>query len=181
MSALEQRICALEQCNREFWTKRTNQKYCSEPCAKEADRQKSRERYWKKKGVPADIFDLSKVRTVEKVQPTTASPLYFRDIIGAAFTDTQNRIAAVESALLELLSFFPTHTQVPEEPRLKRAILLTKACGQDLAIFQTCKILQKILHISQREAQDLLILAAKFIRETENPAQKTLGDYIHGG
>lgn len=180
MSAIEIKICALPQCNRQFPSTNKRRKYCSPECGKEADRQLSRERY-KKRKAKNEILDSRNVTPIEIPQTTTASPLYLRDLIGAAFIDTQNRITAVESALLELLSFFPIHTQNPEEPRLKRAILLTKACGNDLAIYQTCKILQKILHISQREAQDLLILAAKFIRETENPAQKTLGDYIHGG
>jgi hypothetical protein len=181
MSAIESKVCALPQCSEQFPSTNKRRKYCSPECGKEADRQKSRERYKKRKARDlGELIDINRnVTAIEKVQATTASPLYFKAIIDSAFTDTKNRLSAVESAILELLTFFPIHTQLPEEPRLKRAILLTQACGNDLALWQTCKVLMKILRIPQREAQDLLLLAAKYIREITDPGQKTLGEYIH--
>ncbi|MCK5160822.1 MAG: CGNR zinc finger domain-containing protein [Candidatus Aureabacteria bacterium] len=184
MSAIEFKICALPQCNEQFPTTNKRRKYCSPECGKEADRQKSRERYKKKRARElGDVIDINRnVTAIEKVQPSTASPLYFKDIIDTAFVGTHNRLAAVESAILELLTFFPINSQLPEEPRLKRAILLKQAAGNDLALWQTCKVLMKILRISQREAQDLLLLADKFLRETTDPAQTSLKEFVkHGG
>lgn len=176
---LIQKTCALNDCDEKFYTPNDQRKYCSNECAKEADRRKARNRYWRKKGLPLpEGFGVTKITDLEVPPPTPSSPVRFiRDILKRLFSEQNNRLIAVESTLAELVQYFPISEHMPDEPRLKRTILLVAACRNDLAMFQLSSILQRILKIPQREAERLLIAAKNYLRN-KDPSQTTIGEFM---
>lgn len=76
-----------------------------------------------------------------------------------------SQMASLELTVAEMAAVFPRFTKLPKSPGLRRVVLLLEACGDDLELYKISKIVQAILHLNPRTAQDIIMQARSYLAE----------------